>query len=153
MIRTVTVTACQPKRRKDGTLIQGDNGYGTWTLHDIQATDETGLPIQEPIACFKPLNLGVQELDFELKDDEKWGRSWTVKPLAGARTPPSPPSAADEGVEMVRESVRLLLDRVAAVEAAVRALGGFASTPTQTDVPVAVGAPVPPAADTDEVPF
>lgn len=152
-IRTVTVTSCQPKRRGDGTIVQGESAYGTWTLHEVLCTDETGLPIQEPVACFKALPLGEQQLEFERKDSEQYGPSWTVKPLKGARLPAQPPSQADEGVEMVRESVRLLAARVSALEGAVKALGGFGTTIAQTDAPVAVGAPVPAGAADDEIPF
>lgn len=150
-IRTVTVTSCQPKKRGDGTTITGEGAYGTWTLHEILATDETGLPIQEPVACFKNLPLGEQQLEFTLKDDEKYGRSWTVKPLKGARLPAQTP--ANDPYEMLREQLRMTNDRVRALEEAVKRLGGFGSSPGQTDAPVAVGAPVAAARPDDDIPF
>lgn len=149
-VRKVTVTDCQPARRGDGTVIEGEGEYGPWTLHEIQAVDDTGLPIQERIKCFKALPLGEITLDFTAQNHEKYGLSYTVKPLKGQKLPPV--SYANDAVEMVRESVRMLSERVAALE---NHLGLKLSAPG-SDFPVAVEKqPVagPAVPSDDDIPF
>lgn len=153
-IRKVTVTDCSPARRGDGTIIEGEGQYGPWTLYEVMATDDTGTPIQEKIKCFKSLPLGEQQLEFNTEHDEKWGTSHTVKPLKGAKPGPAR-DWSNDAVEMVRESVQLLSDRVRACEAALQRAGLLAIP--GSDIPTVVPPAVPVGAasvqDDDSIPF
>lgn len=154
-IRTVTVTDCTPKKRKDGSIIEGVSQFGNpWRLHSILAVDDAGLPIQDELVSFDPLPVGEPvELQFQFKpppaDHPEWRGSYTLSFPKGSRA--ARPQVTDDGHEMLREQLRLLLDRVVALEEAVKRLGGFTSTLSETDVPV-VETPVPVSED-DSVPF
>ncbi len=148
-VKTLTITECRHK--KSGTT----NGRD-WSLYTVSAVDDTGLPVQQDLISFSQLPLGTNQYKVTTKPsrDPQYPPSYSLELADKSKAIPQPPSPADEGHEMLRESIRLLNDRVGALEAAVRGAGLFASTYAQTDVPVAqppvqVGA----ANDTDDIPF
>lgn len=152
-VRTVTVIDCRPATRKDGSVISGVTNNKPWTIYRVQAVDDTGLPIQEKITSFVPLTPGEQSLEWETKHDEKWGTEHTVKPANGhapSQGSSQPVSHPDE-YEMMRDTIRMLAERMAAIENHLGlriTTGSSIPTPAVQTVPV-VGA----ANDTDEVPF
>lgn len=157
-VKTVTVTSCVPKKRGDGSFIEGTSQYGKpWRIHSVLATDDTGLPIQDELVAFDMLPVGEPvELEFVRKESEQYGVSYTVSLPKGSRA--TRPRVTDDAIEMTRESIRLLADRVRACEDALRAAGLMAaSTVTVTDAPAVVQPAVPvgaaPASSDQDIPF
>lgn len=141
--RKITVTSCKPATRRDGTKVTGHGANGPWTLYRVEGTDETGLPIQEEMSSFDELPLGEVTVTVTRRHSD-YGDSLTLRPVGPvAKRLPIP---ADDPLEMVRESVRRLADRVSALEAVNQGVA-FTTTREQTDAPVTV-----PARD-DDIPF
>lgn len=147
-VKRLTITDCSPIKRKDGAYIEGSNAAGPWRLHSVLAVDETGLPIQYELKSFQQLPLGVN--DIQVEKDSK-GDGFILSLPRGSRA--QRPVPADDAHEMLRESVRMLAERVAALEDFARGQGWFASTPSQTDIPAVVQPVGVGAAKTDDIPF
>jgi hypothetical protein len=149
-IRTITVVECKPRtygpnHPKAGQIVEGVTNGRAWRIHSVQAVDDTGLPIQEKMTAFRPLPVGeVIQAKFTRKDDEKYGPEYTVEQVGGSPAPnssvtgnfqqPVPSIASPDEYEMIRESVRLLVDRVRCLEDACKAAGILPSLPG-SDVP------------------
>src|SRR5689334_21765436 len=103
-VRQVTILSCVPKQKADGTVIQGTNARGPWTMHQVMATTADGQPIQDQIISFAPLPLGEQMVTVSVKTDS-YGRTLTFQPVNGTTPPARPSTPTDEGHEMLRQTI------------------------------------------------
>lgn len=90
-------------------ISEWDNGKGgTTTLYEIDAVDEHGTKIKEPLRSFAELEEGVLiEYEIEPYNHPKHGRSYTLH---------RPKQNTAKRVAALEKQVQTLLDRVSAVE-------------------------------------
>lgn len=90
-------------------MAEWDNGKGgTTTLYDIEAVDENGVQVKEPLRSFAELEEGVLiQYDIEPYDHEVHGRSYTLK---------RPKHNTAARVKALEKQMEDLADRVSALE-------------------------------------
>lgn len=126
--RKVTVTSTSVITAKDD-----------WTLYEVFAVNEDGDPIDLKLRAFDDLPIGEQiEVEVEKRTDPKYGDSYTLKPVGGARKQ-NPGARLGPKVDELRERVDELEARIERLESAATALGGAPggqpATEAEDDIP------------------
>lgn len=94
-----------------------------WTLYEVFAVAEDGEPIDLKLRAFDDLPIGeLIEVEVEKRTDEKYGDSYTLKPLGGARKQ-NPGARLGPKVDELRERVDELEARIERLESGATSLG------------------------------
>lgn len=102
--RKLTVTSCEVTH-------QGTNKKGEpYTIYEVHAVGEDGLPVEESLRSFAELPIGeLKTYTIQPYDHERYGRSYTLSlPKAGSRLGPK--------VDQLRKELDELTKRVDALE-------------------------------------
>lgn len=129
---------------------EGVSGAGkAWTLREVTATKLDGEPIDLKLKTFEDLS-GEVDVEFEKQEHEKYGVSYILKRKGGGGgSQPRQSQAASglgEAVDLLRQNVEHLQNRVAALEGRLDAMTRESQTAVTTTA-------APATTTDDDIPF